>query len=150
MKRILLTIGDVVVSAEPAILETTLGSCVSICLWDEKTGSGGMNHFMFPEMTAPSKDPGWYGTESTRLLISCFFKAGITGGSLKAMVFGGGIVIKEFHQRFDVGKENARIAKEILRSHGIPVVNEFTGMDCGIKVVFYSATGRAFIKRIEE
>jgi len=59
-------------------------------------------------------------------------------------------VIKGFHQRFDVGKENTRIAKEMLRSHDIPIVNDFTGMDCGIRVVFYPATGRAFIKRIEE
>jgi chemotaxis protein CheD len=149
LKRILLTIGDVVVSGEPAILETTLGSCVSVCLWHEKTRTGGMNHFIFPEMTAPSKDPAWYGTESMSRLINHFLRAGIPGRYIKAKVFGGGIVIRGFHQRFDVGKENTRVAKEILTSHGIPVVSEVTGMDCGIKVVFYSATGRAFVKRIE-
>lgn len=53
MKRIMLSIGDVVVSKEPAMLETILGSCVAVCLWDEKIGMGGMNHIMLPRMYSP-------------------------------------------------------------------------------------------------
>jgi chemotaxis protein CheD len=29
-------------------IATTLGSCVSACIWDDHSGIGGMNHFMLP------------------------------------------------------------------------------------------------------
>lgn len=144
----MLNIGDVVVSSEPAILETVLGSCVSICLWDEKSKTGGMNHFMLPDASENGNNPSCYGTESITRLIGDFLKIGGDSRFIKAKVFGGGRVIKELTSGFEVGEQNIKIAKNILMKYNIPVINEFTGIDFGIKVVFYTATGKVFIKRI--
>src|SRR5208337_4191605 len=38
--------GQVHCTAEPLLLMTVLGSCVSVCLWDAVLRRGGMNHFM--------------------------------------------------------------------------------------------------------
>ncbi|MCL4537187.1 MAG: chemotaxis protein CheD [Nitrospirae bacterium] len=148
MKRIMLSIGDVVVSKEPAMLETILGSCVAVCLWDEKIGMGGMNHIMLPRMYSGIKNPLYCGHESIHMLLNKLLEGGASKKSLKAKVFGGGRVIKEISEHFDVGKENVKTAKEILRQHGIPIIREFTGCGYGTKVLFHSATGRAFVKRL--
>ena len=29
-----------------AVIQTLLGSCISVCLWDESVGAGGMNHLL--------------------------------------------------------------------------------------------------------
>ena len=146
----MLGIGDVVVSTEPVTLETVLGSCVSVCLWNETSRIGGMNHYMLPEMIGQVKDPGCYGSEAIQRLIDAFLMQGIDHRRLRAKVFGGGMVIKGFHQRFDVGKENVMIARHILRRQGIPIITELTHNEYGIKVLFHSATGRAFVKRLED
>ncbi|OGW22028.1 MAG: hypothetical protein A2X55_01710 [Nitrospirae bacterium GWB2_47_37] len=150
MKRIILNIGDIVVSEKPAVLETVLGSCVAVCLWDEGLKIGGMNHFMLPDVTEGIKNPLYCGSESIETLVSGFAKTGIDTGRLRAKIFGGGKVIKGFGEHLDIGRENVRIAKEILNGYGIPIVREFTHPDYGIKVVFYSATGKAFVKQLQD
>jgi chemotaxis protein CheD len=149
MKRIILNIGDVVASTEPSILETSLGSCVSVCLWDETLRIGGMNHFMMPRMTGNVRNPTYCGKEAIEVLVSALLDMGSNLPGLKAKVFGGGRVIKEFQQGLDIGKENIRVAKETLGKYGIPIIKELTGKDYGVKVVFYSATGKAFIRKIK-
>lgn len=150
VRKVIVSIGDVYVFREPTILQTVLGSCVSVCLWDERLKIGGMNHFLMPCMENDLKSPAYSGQKSIDRLVSNIINAGARMGHLKAKVFGGGRVIKEFSQRLDVGKDNIEMAKKMLGGFGIPIVKECTGYDTGIKVVFYTATGRAFVKRLEE
>jgi len=41
--------GYIFVSAKPAIISAVLGSCVSVCIYDNKLKTGGMNHFKLPK-----------------------------------------------------------------------------------------------------
>ncbi|NOZ25167.1 MAG: chemotaxis protein CheD [Nitrospirae bacterium] len=146
LKRIILNIGDVVVTTEPSILETVLGSCVSVCLWDERLKIGGMNHFMLPRVFNTMKNGTCCGPESMEKLISTFMASGASIKDIKAKIFGGGKVISCFGQAYDVGIENVTVAKKMLLDYGIPIVGECTGLDLGRKIVFYSATGRVFVR----
>ena len=49
--------GFVFVSQRPTAILTILGSCVSVCLHDEKRCFGGMNHFLLPEPLAGESTP---------------------------------------------------------------------------------------------
>ncbi|HAM53280.1 MAG TPA: hypothetical protein DCP92_22235 [Nitrospiraceae bacterium] len=149
VRKVILNIGDVHVSRRPEIIQTVLGSCVSVCLWDENLHIGGMNHFMVPQILKDMKQPGCCGPESITRLVAIITKMGAEVRSLKAKLFGGGRIIKEFRQHLDVGRENTKIAKEILRCYQIPIIKELTGTDYGIKVVFYTATGRAFVNKLD-
>ena len=40
-------------------IATTLGSCISACIWDDVTGIGGMNHFMLPATDKDVTDVNW-------------------------------------------------------------------------------------------
>ncbi|MBI5893042.1 MAG: chemotaxis protein CheD [Deltaproteobacteria bacterium] len=147
MKNIILDIGDIVVPNEPAILETILGSCVSTCLWDEKLHIGGMNHFMLPKITRDVKS-GCVGTESIKQLVNALLKMGSNMKHVRAKLFGGNRVIQGFSYDLDVGRENVRIAKDMLKEYKIPIINEFIQQDYGIKLVFHTDTGKAFIKEL--
>ena len=48
--------GEYYATGENEYITTTLGSCVSACLWDEARKVGGMNHFMLPESNANGFD----------------------------------------------------------------------------------------------
>ena len=43
--------GEFYVSMTGELITTVLGSCISACIRDKKTGVGGMNHFMLPTDT---------------------------------------------------------------------------------------------------
>ena len=85
-----------VTSKADEVLVTVLGSCVSACIRDRRTGVGGMNHFMLPHSHAGN----WGGDlQSTRFgnfamekLINELMKAGCSRDSLEIKVFGGGNV----------------------------------------------------------
>ena len=44
--------GEYYVTRNEEIISTVLGSCVSACIRDVRTGVGGMNHFMLPGNSA--------------------------------------------------------------------------------------------------
>ncbi len=150
MKKILLNIGDIVVSTEPAMLETALGSCVSTCLWDEELKIGGMNHFMLPKAMDGAIKDSYCGRESIEKLINIFLSLNCDVRNIKAKIFGGGRIIKSSGNMLDVGRENVIMAKQVLNKYGIPILNEFIQPDYGIKIFFYSATGKTFVKKMNE
>ena len=45
--------GEYFASKEHEVLSTTLGSCISVCLYDLKNKIGGLNHYMLPEPFEP-------------------------------------------------------------------------------------------------
>lgn len=149
MKQIILNIGDIVVCRGPAVLETLLGSCVSVCLWDESTGIGGMNHYLLPYNTSDETPPHYCGPYSINMLVTRMRKAGADIFSAKAKLFGGGAVVPTLKDTVHVGNENVAVARMELERLGIPVINEYLCGDAGLKVRFEPHTGRAFIKKLE-
>lgn len=150
MRKITLNIGDIVVCREPAVLETVLGSCVSVCLYDESLKSGGMNHFMVPYIMHGLNDPFYSGQKSIEKLVKDFVSIGANLIHIRAKIFGGGIVIKNLREKLNVGLENVKVARETLKDYGIIITKELVCPDYAIKVVFYTATGRAFVKKLRD
>lgn len=147
MKKVILSVGSIAISKTPAIFETVLGSCVSVCLWDEITGIGGMNHFMIPYSYDGAMDRGFYGPDSTIELIHRLLLNGASTNSLRAKIFGGGR-LRNLNNMPDIGKKNIEVARMILSEYGIPVIAELSQMTCGLKVQFYSTTGRVLLIKL--
>ena len=83
------------------VIVTVLGSCVSACIRDVKSGIGGMNHFMLPEGGMADKDSPVsasmrYGSYAMEILINRLLKQGARRENLEAKIFGGGNVLKAF------------------------------------------------------
>lgn len=141
MKRVSLNIGDITVSREPVIMETILGSCVAVCLWDTSHHIGGLNHYLVPTGRGASEHPNLYGVNSVRNLIEQTLRVGADIRSLQARIFGGGSIMKSLEDIFTIGAANVRIAREILAEYGIPVIQDFVGAECGIRISFKTNNG---------
>ena len=148
--------GEFYMTTQPVCIATTLGSCISACIWDDKAEIGGMNHFMLPLTEKGVHEVNWgqrgkatdatrYGNFAMEHLINAILKGGGRRVNLKAKIFGGGKVLKKMS---DVGVRNIEFVKRYLSTESIPIVSEDVGMFFPRKVLFDPISGRAFIKRI--
>lgn len=141
--------GEYHASGDNTIITTVLGSCVSVCIYDTKSGVGGMNHFMLPgdSDTISARDHGSarYGVHAMELLIEHVIRLGAKRTSLTAKVFGAGKVIDNMG---DVGSRNAAFALRYLKQMGIDVHAQDVGNVYPRRVYFFPGTGRVLVKRI--
>ncbi|MBP7580475.1 MAG: chemoreceptor glutamine deamidase CheD [Vogesella sp.] len=142
--------GEYEASADGLLLVTVLGSCVSACLRDRKTGIAGMNHFMLPDQGSSNSDrlmPARFGTHAMELLINDMLKLGANRNTLEAKVFGGGNVIAGM-TTVNIGQRNAGFVRAFLAQENIPIVAEDLGLDIARKIYFFTDTGKVMVKKI--
>jgi chemotaxis protein CheD len=146
--------GEYFASATGDIITTTLGSCVSICIFDDLAKVGGMNHYMLPEPVSSEKDiifgHAKYGVISMELLINECIKLGAKKANLKAKVFGGANMFasKNLHTSVEVGKKNIDFAHKYLALEKIQIVSEDLAKDHARKIYFDPANGFVKLFRI--
>jgi two-component system chemotaxis response regulator CheB len=127
-------VGDLVVSKEPVIISTILGSCISVCLFERTTTTGGMIHFAYPTSDKAATHDYRYGDVALVALAEKMRKVtGKPNSSMVAKIVGGAEA---------VGMENLKIARLFLKEAGIPVVGEDVGGASGRRALFHTATGR--------
>lgn len=133
------------------VICTTLGSCVSACIRDRKTGIGGMNHFMLPLKDGHSSD-GWmdqatrYGSYAMEHLINEIMKAGGNRQNLEMKVTGGARVIQNMSNM--VGQRNIDFVLNYAEVEGIDVISQDLGDIYPRKVMYYPASGRLRVKKL--
>ena len=57
--------GEFYMTTQNVAIATTLGSCISACIWDERSRIGGMNHFMLPITNKEAHEVNWGQREKT-------------------------------------------------------------------------------------
>ena len=136
--------GEFYVTSKPdEVLVTVLGSCVSACIRDRRTGIGGMNHFMLPHSHAGK----WAGDlQSTRFgnfamekLINELIKAGCTRERMEIKVFGGANVTDSSNA---VGSDNSAFVMKYLEAEGLRCAAQDLGGTLPRRINYYPATGR--------
>jgi chemotaxis protein CheD len=141
--------GQVVAFEAPTVVTTVLGSCVSVCLWDEAAGIGGMNHFLLPE-PAPGQAPSArYAAAAFEQLLARLAALRARPDRLQAKIFGGATLAKT-PDATSLGLRNAEIARRLIEEHRIPLVAEDTGGSCGRKLRFETHTGTAWVRFLGE
>jgi chemotaxis protein CheD len=141
--------GQLYASAEPCQIKTILGSCVAICLWDKRRGTGGMNHFLLPSAADGHPASLRYADEATRVLLEQLRGLGCRPPNLRAKIFGGAALFQN-RDRYaaSLGAKNVGAALELMHSADIPVVAQETGGPQGRKVLFNTDDGIAWSRRI--
>lgn len=137
-----IVVGECLVSGDPdVVIATTLGSCVSVCLFDPIAAIGGMNHFLLAESAHDRlSDSARYGAAAMELLINKVMRVTHRRDRLRAKVFGGGKVIQG---ATDVGARNVEFVMEYLAEEGIPTVGWDVGGSQARGIRFYPTTGRS-------
>jgi chemotaxis protein CheD len=147
MDRYYLYPGTLFASKKPHIVNTILGSCVALTLWDPVLKVGGINHYMLPKWNGAGTPTYKYGDIAIAGLLKRMLDFGCHRNNLIAKVFGGsetGVPNGVFH----IGKRNIDLAFELLDKENILIVSHSVGGPTGRKVIFYSESGEVMIKNI--
>lgn len=143
-------IGELHVAKAPTIISTILGSCVSVCLFDPETGLGGLIHYALPtkkHAEGTQRSDLNFGDLAIHLLVDKFLAAGVDPKQLQAKIVGGASTVKGITQ--NIGELNVQCARRVLKELGIPVVGEKVGGSTGMKLFFYSDSGRLRVSGID-
>lgn len=132
--------GEFQISSDPHVAFTTiLGSCVSVCLYDDVMKIGGMNHYLLADGSADSTGSLRYGAYAMELLINALLKNGASRSRLKAKVFGGSKMSGLFH---DIGQKNSAFALKYLSDEGLIVLAQDLGGTSARRIHFHPSTGQ--------
>jgi len=142
MMRKFLKPGEFYATQRPATVETLVGSCVAVCLYNFKGGFGAMNHFLRDRpQTESGADVGQFGTTATRHIVQAMMKVDNDRHHYRASVFGGAAVLKTAGGESGIGQGNVEAAREVLHAAGIRIVCEEVGGTRGRRVEFNTQTG---------
>ncbi|MCP4756287.1 MAG: chemotaxis protein CheD [Proteobacteria bacterium] len=142
--------GEVFVTGESVVISTVLGSCVAVCLWDEKRRIGGMNHIVFPACRQGEALSTRFANVGTFVLYDLMKEEGAVRRLLNARVFGGASGIASFRHiaGLAVGHRNIEVVQAVLNKLDIPVVGKDIGGHTGRKIFFDVRTGKIRMSRL--
>lgn len=146
VRNVTIHIGGVYASATPTLVRTVLGSCISVGLYDEHVGVGGMNHFLLPSAGTDASLPTRYGVNAMEVLINALMRRGAERSRLRAKVFGGVFVLGFTPAASTAAEENVRFVERFLATEEIRVVGRCLGGRKPLQVRFETQGGRAFVR----
>jgi chemotaxis protein CheD len=152
LDTIYLHIGDGGIFERPCLVQTVLGSCVSVMLINEELMIGGTFHAMLPDYRLHEREGSTYSVykyvnSALDYLLELYSKKGVTPRALKAKVFGGADQIGM--RSIGAGHTNVQMAYAYLKDKRIRVVAEDVGGKQGRKVLFFPHNGQVWIKKID-
>ncbi|HUT09790.1 MAG TPA: chemotaxis protein CheD [Thermoguttaceae bacterium] len=124
----------------PEALETLLGSCVGVAVWDRRSKLGGLAHVVLPQSRGDTNLPGKFADTAVAELKRQLLSRGASPSTLTAKIAGGATMFGQRTER-DVGEKNYQAVLEQLRRHGIRVVAEHIGGGKGRMIRFSLADG---------
>jgi chemotaxis protein CheD len=132
--------GQMIVSREPIVITTILGSCAALCLWDSYKKIGGMNHYLLPEGSDSGPNRLRYGNVANPALLNELLALGCDLKQMHAKVFGGSSAFAA-NPLQSVGTRNVQLAEEFVRKANIPLVSKDVSGKHGRRLVFHTDDG---------
>lgn len=140
--------GFIYLPDSPTTMSTVLGSSVAVSLYDRSLQLGGINHFRFPYIESRKKATALYGNIAVLTLIRMMVTNGSNISNLEAQIFGGAFNAK--YSKTNIGRDNLKIAKQILTSKKIKIRSEDVGGELGRKIVFNTGTCEIIILKVDQ
>ena len=148
-QNIYLKPGEIVVSSEPVLVSTVLGSCVAVTFFSPVSGVGAICHAMLPDNPGRSEDLR-YVDSAVRHIFRKVMEYG-AGSDLEVKLFGGAQVLDvgdSESSRRTVGELNVASALEILDALGLTVAGADTGGVVGRRLYFCTRDGDVYLRRM--
>ncbi len=148
--------GEFVISDEPAVITTVLGSCVSVTMFSPRLRIGAICHGLLPQCrdVGPCNNECGKGFRyvdcSVRLMLTEFRRRGIANAEIEAKLFGGADMFAPQEIRpgnITVGRQNIEAAFRICEQERIQVLKSDTGGMYSRKIIFHIHTGDVYLKR---
>jgi len=128
---------------KPYLVDTVLGSCVAVCLFDTRLKIGGINHYMLPLWNGNGLASPKFGNIATEKLIEKMLRNGSNTSDLIAKVFGGA---NQMNTSLRIGDQNIEVARQTLANYGIKIIAENVGGGVGRKLRYNTSTGQVMMK----
>ena len=147
--------GQVLVAAEPTVITTILGSCVSVCLFDGRRRIGGINHFMLPNWAGRGRASERFGNVAVENLVERMLAAGCSTGDMTAKLYGGSHLLRGSDDAAEpgpsavLGARNVEVARALLARSRIEIVTQDVGGRLGRKLAFRSDDGTVQLKMLQ-
>lgn len=141
--------GDVLVSLEPVLVSTVLGSCIAVTMFSPSRGFGAICHAMLPENIGRDNDLRYVDTALLNLYAKVVEHGAVD--DLVVKLFGGAHVLNVGERAADrqtVGEQNVMQAEAVLASLGLAISARDTGGYRGRKLFFCIRSGDVFLRRM--
>ena len=141
--------GEVVVTLDPALISTVLGSCVAVTMFSPSRGFGAICHAMLPENFGRDVDLRYVNT-SLKYLHKMVVKHSAEA-DLVVKLFGGAQVLDiggYTPAKLTIGEQNVLIAETVLASLGMVLSARDTGGLQGRKLFFCTRSGEVYVRRM--
>ncbi|HPB68707.1 MAG TPA: chemotaxis protein CheD [Candidatus Omnitrophota bacterium] len=153
LDKIIVGVADMKIGQSPEVIETTLGSCVAVCLYAAARQVGGMVHIMMPHADensskAQGKKAKYANTAVPELVRQLTSRYGIDSHHFVAKIFGGGKILKDC--TLNIGELNEKAVREQLKNFGIRIMASKTGGEKGCRVTFFLETGIVLCQKFGE
>ncbi|MCJ7601374.1 MAG: chemotaxis protein CheD [Desulfobulbaceae bacterium] len=149
VRHVYLKPGEALVSRNPLLVGTVLGSCVAVAMFSPGSGVGAICHAMLPDNAGRDEDLRYVDTA-----VRCIHRKIIEYGAKDDIViklFGGAQVLalgKYAPAKRTIGEMNVARAEEILNLLGLTVANADIGGIYGRKLYFSTMNGDVYLRRM--
>ncbi len=149
LEKIYLKPGELVVSEEPVMITTVLGSCISVTMFHPRTGTAAICHGMLPSGGTSKKYK--YVDVALRYMVSQFNHLEISKKEIHVKLFGGADMFHSGNSgvcNLTVGWQNISTANRCLEEYGLVLAASDVGGKQGRKLIFKTDTGVVYIKKL--
>ncbi len=141
--------GEYHITRSPMMIDTLLGSCVSVCLRNKVKGFAAMNHYLLARPSANNEnDIGRYGVTSIDHIVKSLLAMDPNPSSLEAQLFGGAAVMDSLAKTSNVGADNIAMAKEMMSKYGIRITHTDLAGNKGRRISFNTETNEVVSKPV--
>lgn len=137
-------------------LQTLVGSCVAVLVWDSQRPLAGMCHYVLAARARPRAGAGAletldgrYGIEALRILDE---RMGLSPASdtpaLAHVVGGAALITGSIMPTTAVGQANIELAMDWVRQKGLSLGQVLVGGDCGRRIEFNTSSGALSVTEV--
>ena len=129
----------------PDELNTLLGSCVGIAVWERKSKLGALAHIVLPQSNGTTSSPGKFADSAISMIKQELIARGANPRRLMAKIAGGSAMFGPDTSQ-DIGKRNCEAVLLYLRDAEISVIARHIGGRQGRQVRFFTYDGSLSVK----
>jgi chemotaxis protein CheD len=141
--------GEIYFGIERTMMQTLLGSCVSIVLWHPQKKYLGFSHFLLSRGDGNNQRQGYYGEDVLRFYLSQIQRIGTQPAEYQVKVFGGGNMFDSLStpKALNVAQNNIAWALKTLRESGFSITARDTGGRHYRRVIVDGDSGNVWLQR---
>ncbi len=139
IKQIKVLIGQVHLTRAPHLLQSVLGSCIGLVIYDPQIRLAGMAHILLPDSDGKPRGalPGKFGDHAVACLLESLVAHGAARGRLVCKLAGGARMFDHaLEYSRDIGACNIAAVQAALQAARIPIAARHLGGSLGRRIEF--------------